>query len=161
MKKLAIYSLLTLSLTSCSTRGDGSYKRSHLGTVAGAVVGSVVGSTIGKGSGNDIAKFSGAFYGSMVGNEWGRDADRYHLQKKTRTSDGAFEYLPDNTYKAWVNPNTGTASTIKPMGTVQPTTREQNQNCRLFETTRAGSGNAYSAIGMVCRDSYGRWRLVD
>lgn len=161
MKKIATYSLLALTLASCSTRGDGSYRRSELGTVAGAVVGSVVGSTIGKGSGNDIAKLGGALYGSYVGNEWGRDADRYHLQSKTRTSDGAFEYLPDNTYKAWVNPNTGTKSTIMPIGSVKPMQGQPNQNCRLFETTRSGSGNSYSAVGMVCRDEYGRWRLID
>jgi surface antigen len=162
MQKLVTFSLLALSLSACGVRGDGSYRRSDLGTVAGAVVGTVVGSTIGKGSGNDIAKFGGALYGGVIGNEWGRAVDRYQLQNKTRTSDGAFEYLPDNTYKAWINPNTGTKSTIEPLGSVVPANSQQtNQNCRLFETTRSGSGNAYSAIGMVCRDSYGRWRLVD
>lgn len=161
MKKAVALSLLTLTLASCSTRGDGAYRRSEIGTVTGAIVGGVVGSAFGKGSGKDWAAVGGALYGSAIGNDWGRSTDRYQLQNKTRTSDGAFEYLPDNTYKAWVNPNTGTASTIKPMGTVTPTADKPNQNCRLFETTRSGSGNSYSAIGMVCRDSYGRWRLVD
>tara|TARA_Y100001960_G_scaffold234449_1_gene246631 strand:- start:469 stop:954 length:486 start_codon:yes stop_codon:yes gene_type:complete len=161
MKKIAAYSLIALSLTACGVRGDGSYRRSDMGTVAGAVVGTVVGSTIGKGSGNDIARFTGGLYGAAVGNEWGNAVDRYQLQNRTRTSDGAFEYLPDNTYKAWVNPNTGTASTITPIGTVQAPQGQPNQNCRLFETTRSGTGNSYSAIGMVCRDSYGRWRLVE
>ena len=124
--------------------------------MTGTVVGGVVGSQFGGGSARAWTAGAGALYGAGVGQDWGSSVDRYQLQNKTRTSDGVFEYLPDETYKALVNPNTGVSTTIKPLNsTSHPQTK---QPCRLFETTRAGT---YSAIGMVCRDEYGRWTLMD
>ena len=157
MKKLTLLSVgAVLALTACSPRGDGSYTRSSLGTVTGALVGGVVGNQFGGGSGRELLTIGGALYGAGVGNDWGRSIDRYQLQGRTRSSDGVFEYLPDDTYKAWVNPNTGKTTTIRPIQTMPQ--EGSNANCRLFETTRSGG---YSAIGMVCRDSYGRWRLME
>jgi len=161
MKKLVAITLTALALTACAPRGDGSYSRSSLGALTGALVGGVVGSQFGGGSGQDWATVGGILYGTAVGSAWGDEVDRYELQSKTKYSDGVFEYLPDNTYKAWVNPNTGKTSAIRPLTTSTPT-QAGEAPCRLFETTRAGIGGyGHSAIGMVCRDSYGRWRLMD
>lgn len=156
MKKTLSLVALTCFVASCAPRGDGSFRRTDLGAITGALVGGVVGNQFGKGTGKDWATFGGALYGSAVGSDWGSAVDRYQLQGKTRSSNGVFEYLPDNTYKAWVNPNTGQTETIRPVQTYSPD-GISNQPCRLFETTRG----SHSAIGMVCRDRYGRWRLIE
>lgn len=157
MKKIIGLSLLALSVASCSgPRGDGSYRRSDIGTFTGAVAGGLLGSAFGKGSGKSWATAAGALYGASAGYQWGEATDRMQLQNKTRNSNGVFEHLPDNTYKAWINPNTGQTESIKPLQTMP--SENGNSNCRLFEANRSGG---YSAIGMVCRDQYGRWRLMD
>jgi surface antigen len=156
MKKLVSLTLLTLAVASCSgPRADGSYRRSDIGALTGAVVGGVVGSAFGKGSGQNWAIAAGALYGASAGDQYGAALDRMQLQNRTRHSNGVFEYLPDNTYKAWVDPNTGRTETVRPIQTMP--SENGTANCRVFETTRG----AYSAIGMVCRDAYGRWRIVD
>ncbi|MCP4354990.1 MAG: glycine zipper 2TM domain-containing protein [Proteobacteria bacterium] len=157
MKKTFSILSIVLLLGSCAPRADGSYSRASLGTLTGAFLGGVVGSHIGGGSGRQWATAGGALYGATVGNEWGATVDRAQFREKTATSDGVFHNVSDGAYKSWVNPNSGRSESIRLIQTFSPRNNRQPP-CRLFETTRHGR---YSAIGMVCLDEYGRWRLID
>ena len=154
-----IFSILSIGLllVGCAPRADGSYSRASLGTLTGAFLGGVAGSHIGSGSGRNWATVGGALYGAAVGNDWGATVDRAQFREQTATSDGVFHNISDGAYKSWINPNTGRSETIRPIQTFSPQNNGQPP-CRLFEINR---NSRHSAIGMVCLDRYGRWRLID
>ncbi len=124
------------------------------GTAIGAIAGGVIGNQIGSGRGRVLATVGGALLGAIVGNG---------VYQGIRASDEArvarvLESTPSGQTVSWQNPDTGNSFRVTP----SPAFKDENQrDCREYKTWAFIDGYERELSGVACRDSQGRWQLMN
>lgn len=143
-----------ITLIACQTNRP----KESAGTLIGGATGAVIGSQIGKGKGQIASVAIGTLLGAMVGNTIGRQMDEHDRAMANRTAHYVLETQPDNTRRAWRNPNTNHHGDF----TVTRTTEypDSHQICRDFQQTVTIDGQQEVVHGRACRDALdpnGKW----
>lgn len=152
MKKIICIIALAFSASGCAQMaGIG------VSTITGALLGGITGAQFGSGHGQIWAGAAGTLLGAMVGNSF---EPGYKPTPPPLPADQA-QYLKE---EYGYNPGPGfepiyiTQEEVDRIEAVFPKQPNGKPACKFFSTSRNGG---YPAIGLVCLDNYGRWRIVD
>ncbi len=152
IRKIAIVTLLALSLGACQTTGQ----RQTGGALIGAGLGGLLGSQFGNGSGKLAATALGTVGGLLIGSEIGRSmdqADRAYYQNAASKAQSA----PIGETITWNNPESGNSGAVTP-------TREgihtgTGAYCREYQQQIIVGGRTESGYGQACRQPDGSWKV--
>ena len=149
-KKIAILSLLSISLSACqSGNGEG------FGTLIGGILGGIVGSEVSDGSTGGV--MLGAAMGAAIGNSIGHDLDEADRARRDYALQQALEHNESGYSNDWYNPDSGNSGTINP----QPAYQEDNgQYCREYTQTVNIAGEDQQMYGRACRQPDGSWKVL-
>ncbi|MGH8614470.1 MAG: RT0821/Lpp0805 family surface protein [Gammaproteobacteria bacterium] len=122
------------------------------GAEAGAALGSALGATMG--GGNALATVAGTLAGAMLGSK----AD---TSLTTSADDDCFrqvlERAPDQEQVAWDNHSSSTHYELTPVRSY----RRSGQTCRELASTIERRGEVREVYRTACRQSDGRWQLMN
>jgi len=148
--KLAMVSMLGLSLTACT--------QEESGALWGAVIGGLVGSAVaGDGDGETFAIAMGAAVGSEIGASHGRKLDAADEARRELAYQRALEEGRSGERYSWSNPDTGASGYFEPEPAYQ---NPYNQFCREYTQTVEIGGETQKAYGEACRQPDGSWKIT-
>lgn len=153
IRKIAICSVLALSLGACAQNGTGGIDSGTIGTIGGAAGGALLGSQIGSGTGQLAATAAGTLIGALAGRQIANQlapAEERQAVAAERTA------LARNEEISWSNPETGRRGVIEPVRTYE----QDGRLCREYVHTVYIGGQAEAARGTACQQSDGTWRIV-
>jgi surface antigen len=151
-KKILVLILLVVFLaTACQPLGP----KATVGGAGGAAAGGLLGATLG---GSPEAIAAGVILGGLVGGAIGDRLDAADRQYATRAAHQAFEYEQAGTSTTWRNPDSGHYGSITPVRTYQSA---EGTYCREYQQTITVDGERQQGYGTACRESEGRWRIVN
>jgi surface antigen len=154
IKKIALVSVVALSLTACQTAGQ----KQTGGAILGGIGGAVAGAQFGDGKGQLAAVAAGTLLGAFLGSEIGKSLDRADQAAMTRTTQTSLETQPTGTTSSWSNPDSGNYGTVTPTRTYQQSSGEY---CREYQQTVTVGGQTQDAYGTACRQPDGSWKVVN
>jgi len=140
---------LGLALTACQ-----SVTKQDVGAVTGGALGGVLGSTVGGGNGKTAAIIVGTLGGALIGGAIGKSMDTVDQMKANQ----ALESNRTNQPSSWTNPDNNNSYSVTPTRTY---TGNTGQPCRDFTTNATINGQNQVINGTACRDSNGKWRIVN
>lgn len=124
------------------------------GTAVGAIAGGLIGNQIGSGRGRVLATVGGALLGAIVGNGVYQGIRASDEERVARV----LESTPSGQTVAWKNPDTGNSFRVTP----SPAFKDADQrDCREYKTWAFIDGYEKELSGVACRDSHGRWQLMN
>lgn len=156
MQKLAVVTVLAVSLAACSGTGPGPKQTG--GALLGGVGGAVAGAQFGQGTGKLAAVAAGTLLGALIGSEVGSSLDKADQLAMARTTQSSLETAPVGTSSTWRNPDSGHYGTVTPTSTYQ---NSSGQYCREFSQTVNIGGRSEEAYGTACRQPDGTWQVVN
>lgn len=124
------------------------------GTAIGAVAGGIIGNQIGSGRGRVLATVGGALLGAIVGNGIYHGIQASDEQRVARV----LESTPSGQTVSWKNPDTGNSFRVTPSPAFKGADR---RDCREYKTWAFIDGYEKELNGVACRDSQGRWQLMN
>ena len=148
MSKIALISLMSLSIISCT--------KEESGTLLGAIGGAIIGGEV-TGDSN-IGVFMGTLAGAYAGRSLGRRLDEADQQQMYNTTQGALETGVSGQSSTWYNPDSGNRGTVTPQPAYEST---EGQYCREYQQTVTIGGEAETAYGTACRMPDGTWKIVN
>lgn len=152
-KKIALFIILTLFVTSCTQHYG---PKESTGTLLGATAGAIVGSNIGKGKGNIAAIAIGTLAGALFGQEIGRSLDQADRIAMGQNAQYSLEYTRSQETTSWDNPDSGNSGAMTPTRTYQA---DSGQYCREYQQTVFIGGRQEQTYGTACRQPDGTWQI--
>jgi surface antigen len=151
-KYISIAIIAVFVLAACA---DGQEKQTF-GTIVGVGVGALIGSHIGGGNGRLASIALGAAAGGWLGSEAGKSLDEADKKAAQETAQKAMEANKSGQVSSWNNPDSGNSGSYTPTSTY----KDNDQDCREFESTVTVDGKTEPAKGRACRDADGTWHIV-
>lgn len=149
-RKIAIASLLILSVFGVSISGCETTTHGQQGEVLGGVIGGVIGAQVGEGRGKTVAIIVGTIAGALIGQHIGQsmdDTDRMRtamVLNDSRTGE----------HTNWINPDTGYEYTVTPTRTYE----KSGGPCREFQLDATVGGQTNQNVyGTACLQADGSW----
>ena len=149
--------LASISLISACAETQSGPKQT-IGTLLGAGAGALLGSNIGGGKGKLAAVAIGALGGAYLGSEIGKSLDYVDRLKASEAEQSALEKNRAGIATKWHNPDTGNSGKVTPKPAVQLASGEF---CREYEHEIVVDGRSEVAKGTACRQSNGKWRVIN
>ncbi len=153
LRKIAIVTLLALSLGACQTTGQ----RQTGGALIGAGLGGLLGSQFGSGSGKLAATALGVVGGMLIGSEIGRSMDQTD-RAYYRNASARAETAPVGETITWRNPESGNSGSVTP--TREGTHIDSGAYCREYQQQIIVGGRTESGYGQACRQPDGSWKVI-
>jgi surface antigen len=150
MTKLVPLTLLAFALTACASPGP----KAQAGAVVGATAGGLNGAAAG---GGEEGIVGGVLLKGLLGGAVGDALDQADREYAARSAQHTLESAPIGTTGEWGNPDSGHHGTVTPTRTYQA---PSGQYCREFQQTITAGGTTEEAYGTACRQSDGRWQIV-
>lgn len=148
MSKIALISLMSLSIISCT--------KEETGTLLGAIGGAIIGGEVT--GDNGVGVMMGAIAGGYAGRSIGSKLDEADQQKMYHTTQGALETGVSGEASTWYNPDSGNRGTVTPQPAYQST---EGQYCREYQQSVTIGGEPETAYGTACRMPDGTWKIVN
>lgn len=140
-------------LAGCSGQGD----KQTVGTLLGAAAGAAIGTQIGGGTGRYAAIAGGTLLGAWLGSEVGKSLDAADKRALEDAQQEAHQ-APVGETIAWNNPDSGNSGSVTP---VRDGYSNSGSYCREYRTVIEVDGERQDAYGTACRQSDGRWKIVN
>lgn len=148
MSKIALISLISLSIISCT--------KEESGTLLGAIGGAIIGGEITGDSG--IGVMMGTLAGAYAGRSLGKNLDEADQQKMYNTTQGALETGVSGQAETWYNPDNGNRGAVTPQPAFENT---EGEYCREYQQTVTIGSEPETAYGTACRMPDGTWKIVN
>jgi surface antigen len=87
-----------------------------------------------------------------------RNKVRVLARRETICFSQSFEYIPDRKTVAWSDKKVAVYYSVMPLRTLRTS---DGHVCREYTAKAAVNGHAADVYGTACRDSDGRWLLID
>lgn len=155
-RRSAAAAAIVLTLGACA--GAEERPGETLGTILGAGLGALAGSQVGGGKGRLVAVAVGTLAGAYLGSQLGQELDKADQEAVADMTQDTLENNPTGTASTWSNPDNTASATVTPTTTY---VADSGEDCRDFEQTVMVEGETETVYGTACRESDGRWRVVE
>lgn len=147
MTKIVPLTLFAFALAACASPAPEAQvdagAQAMTGTAAGGGAEGIVGAVL---------------LGDLLEGPAGDALDQTDREYAARSAQRTLESVPIGTTGEWRNPDSGHTGSVTPTRTYQA---PSGQYCREFQQTITVGGTTEEAFGTACRQSDGRWQLVE
>jgi surface antigen len=146
--------VLTLTLTSCQTVGEGISNNPK--TTTGAMLGAAGGGLIAAAAGGGAAGIvGGVLLGGLLGGAIGNHLDQKDKELAMRNAQRTFESGRTGQTTTWRNPDSGNYGEVTPTRTYQGS---GGAYCREYQQEITVGGEKHKSYGTACRQPDGSWK---
>ena len=156
ISKISVILVLSVLVSACFETQNA--PKQTLGTLLGAGAGAILGSNVGGGKGKLAAVAIGALGGAYLGSEIGKSLDYVDRLKAGEAEQSALEMNRAGVATRWHNPDTGNSGKVTPEPAVQLASGEF---CREYEHEIIVDGRSEVAKGTACRQTNGKWKVIN
>ena len=151
-KKLLMYLILSLTLSSCETSNDNRL----LGKIIGSGLGALVGFQFGSGVGGALFIAGGTVLGGFIGDEIAKELSKNELSEYGGATKNALDQNINNESETWTNENKTKLGKITPLNIYN----KNESLCRDVEQNLILNGKEKKSISTFCRNSKGNWEII-